>query len=56
MENIVINTLARVKKDSTLDEIKAILKEECAKVTFEITNNDWYDMLIDVLYELGWNN
>lgn len=53
MKNIVINVLAKVNKDSTLDEIKAVMKAECAKVEFEITNNDWSDMLTDVLYALA---
>lgn len=52
MKNIVINTLANVNIKSTLDEIKAVLRAECAKVDFEITNNDWNDMLTDVLCEL----
>lgn len=53
MKNIVMNTLAKVNKNSTLDEIKAVMKSECAKVDFEITNSDWNDMLTDVLYELA---
>ena len=52
MKNIVMNTLARVNKNSTVEEMKASMKEECAKVGFEITNNDWDDMMTDVLYEL----
>ena len=53
MKNIVMNTLARVNKSSTLDEIKATMKAECEKVDFEITKNDWNDMMTDVLYELA---
>lgn len=53
MKTIVMNTLAKVNKNSTLDEIKAVMKAECAKVDFEITNRDWNDMLTDVLYELS---
>jgi hypothetical protein len=53
MKAIVMNTLAKVNKHSTLDEIKSAMKEECAKVTFEITDSDWNDMLTDVLYELA---
>lgn len=53
MKNIVTNTLARVNKNSTLDEIKAVMKVECEKVDFEITNNDWNNMMTDVLYELA---
>lgn len=53
MKNIVMNTLAKVNKNSTLDEIKAALKEECTKVTFRITDEDWNDMLTDVFYELA---
>ena len=53
MKNIVMNTLAKVNKDSTLDEIKAVMKAECAKVEFEITNKDWNDMFTDVIYALA---
>ena len=53
MKTIVMNTLAKVNKNSTLDEIKAVMKAECEKVDFEITNNDWKDMLDDVLYSLA---
>ena len=53
MKTIVMNTLAKVNKDSTLDEIKAVMKAECAKATFEITNNDWNEMFNDVLYSLA---
>ena len=53
MKTIVMNILAKVNKDSTLDEIKAVMKVECAKVDFEITNSDWNNMLTDVLYILG---
>ena len=53
MKNIVMNTLAKVNKNSTLDEIKAVMKAECAKVDFEITKSDWNDMLTNVLYELA---
>lgn len=53
MKNIVMNALAKVNKNSTLDEIKAVMREECAKVTFEITNSDWNDMLTDLIYELA---
>ena len=53
MKNIVMNTLAKVNKNSTLDEIKAVMKAECAKVDFEIANSDWNDMLTNVLYELA---
>lgn len=53
MKNIVMNTLAKVNKDSTLDEIKEVMKAECAKADFEITNSDWNDMLTDVIYILG---
>ena len=53
MKNIVMNTLAKVNKNSTLDEIKAVMKCECAKADFEITKSDWNDMLTDVLYELA---
>lgn len=53
METIVMNTLAKVNKDSALDEIKAVMKAECEKVTFEITDNEWNDMLNDVLYSLA---
>lgn len=53
MKNIVMNTLAKVNKNSTLDEIKAVMREECAKVSFEIADSDWNDMLTDVLYELA---
>jgi len=52
MKTIVMNTLAKVNKDSTLDEIKAVMKAECAKVTFKITDSDWNNMLTEVLYEL----
>lgn len=53
MKNIVMNTLAKVDTNSTLDEIKAVMKEECAKVAFEVTDNDLKDMLTEVLYELA---
>jgi hypothetical protein len=53
MKTIVINTLAKVNKNSTLDEIKAVMRAECEKVDFEITNSDWNDMMTDVLYELA---
>ena len=53
MKNIVMNTLAKVNKNSTLDEIKAVMKSECAKADFEITNSDLNDMLTNVLYELA---
>ena len=39
MKNIVMNTLAKINKDSTLDEIKAVMKAECAKV-------DWQDVVL----------
>ena len=48
-----MNTLTRVNKNSTLDEIKATMKDECERVDFEITNSDWNDMMTDVLYELA---
>lgn len=53
MKTIVMNTLAKVNKNSTLDEIKAVMRKECAKVTFEITNNDWNEVFNDVLYSLA---
>lgn len=53
MKTIVMNTLAKVNKNSTLDEIKAVIKAECKKADFEVTNNDWNDMFDDVLYFLA---
>ena len=53
MKNIVMNTLAKINKNSTLDEIKAVMKAECAKVDFEITKSDWNDMLTNIFYELA---
>ncbi len=53
MKTIVMNTLAKVNKNSTLDEIKAVMETECEKVDFEITNNDWNDMFNDVVYSLA---
>lgn len=53
MKTIVMNTLAKVNQNSTLDEIKAVMKAECAKVTFEITEADYNDILTDILYALA---
>ena len=53
MKKIVINTLAKLNKNSTLDEIKTVLKSECEKVHFEITNKDWNDMFDDIIVALA---
>lgn len=53
MKNIVTNTLKKVNKNFTLDEIKKAVSEECKKATFEVTAYDWYEILTEVLYELA---
>ena len=52
MKEIVTNTINRLTKKSTFDEIKRALKEECEKVTFEISKNDWNEMLDEIIYTL----
>lgn len=53
MKNIVLVILAKVDKDCSIDKIKSILKAECENATFEITEEDYGDMLTDVLYALS---
>ena len=52
MKTIAMKTIERLSKNPTLDEIKTIMKEECKKVTFEITNEDWNKIFIDIIYML----
>lgn len=53
MADIVKNTVAKLTNNSYLDEIKAALKEECAKSIFEITDDEWREMMNDILYVLA---
>ena len=53
MSDIVKNTIAKLTDNSYLDEIKTALKEECSKVTFEITDDEWHEMMNDILYGLA---
>lgn len=53
MKNIVMNTLEKINKHYTLDEIKAVLTDECKKATFEITEEDYNEMFGDILYTLA---
>ena len=38
MQEIIRNALTKLNKNSTLDEIKTVLKGECKKVNFKISN------------------
>ena len=49
MKKIIDNAIKRLNKNSTLDEIKMILKEECEKVTFSINGKDWNNMFDEIL-------
>lgn len=52
MKNIVLLTLAKVEKTSTLDTIKKVLKAECENANFEITEQNYNCMLTEVICAL----
>ena len=53
MFEIVKNTVARLNKNCTLDEIKRALKQECEKAKFPIGHTEWNYMFNEILYKLA---
>lgn len=53
MRRIINNAMNKLNGKSTLDEIKAVLSEECYNASFEITMKDWNYMMTEILYRLG---
>ena len=53
MKKIIDNAIKKINKNSTLDEIKIALKEECEKVTFSIDEKDWGYMFNEILAYLS---
>jgi hypothetical protein len=53
MKEIIKNALAKLNKNSTLDEIKTVLKEECEKVSFKISSADWNEMFDEIIIVLN---
>ena len=49
MKEIVKNTIAKLTGDSTFDEMKAALRQECEKVSFEITDKDFIEMFSEII-------
>ena len=53
MREIINNAVGKLNKNSTLDEIKTVLKEECEKVNFTISKEDWNYMFDEVILNLN---
>jgi hypothetical protein len=53
MQEIINRTIEKLNKESSLDEIKKALKEECEKVDFSIDTKDWNYMFDEVLCGLA---
>lgn len=49
MFEIAKNVVSRIDKNATFDEIKAELKAECEKATFEITDKDFNEMFAAII-------
>lgn len=52
MKEIIKNTLAKLSKNSSLDEIKAALTEECIKSPFAISMSDYKKMFDEIIIAL----
>lgn len=53
MQEMINNAIKNLNKDSTLDEIKRVLKWECEKVSFPIDTKEWNYMFDEILYRLA---
>ena len=53
MQEIINRAIKKLNKNSTPDEIKKALKEECAKVDFSIDTKDWNYMFEEIIIRLG---
>ena len=53
MNTIINKCLNGLTAASTLTEIKTTLLNECNNATFNITENDYFYMLTEILYKLA---
>lgn len=53
MQEIINRAIKKLDKNSTLDEIKKTLKEECEKVDFSIDTKDCNYMFDEIIIRLG---
>lgn len=53
MQKIIDNIIGKLNKESTLDEIKNTLKQECETTLFTISKEDWDYLITEILYKLA---
>lgn len=53
MQKIINKAIKKLNKNSTLDEVKKALKEECEKVDFSINTKDWSYIFDEIIIRLS---